>query len=409
MITWKNRYAQRTAWVTSTVLRDMLKLTQQTDVICFSGGLPAPELFPVERFQLAADIVLGGHAQQALQYSPTEGYSPLRRLVAGFVSRYGVPVDESNVIITAGSQQAMELVGRLLIDPGDRILVESPTYLGALQAFGFYHPEYVVVPTDTDGLLVDQLDPLLQAGPKFVYVLPNFQNPSGTTLPLERRVELVKLAAAWGVPIVEDDPYRLLRYEGDDIPSLIELDSQLNCADRNSACYTGGVLYHSTFSKLLAPGLRIGWVVAPAEVIQQLAVLKQGVDLHTSTLAQMIAYEVARDGFLEQHIERLRKIYHHRRDVMLAAMSRYMPQEATWTRPQGGLFILVTLPPGVDTNEVLADSLKQHVAFVPGSAFFPAGGGENTLRLNYSSAKPDRIEEGIKRLGSILKDYCQAL
>ena len=409
MITWKNRYAQRTAWVTSTVLRDMLKLTQQTDVICFSGGLPAPELFPVERFQLAADIVLGGHAQQALQYSPTEGYSPLRRLVAGFVSRYGVPVDESNVIITAGSQQAMELVGRLLIDPGDRILVESPTYLGALQAFGFYHPEYVHVPTDTDGLLVDQLDPLLRAGPKFVYVLPNFQNPSGTTLPFERRVELVKLAAAWGVPIVEDDPYRLLRYEGDDIPSLIELDSQLNCADRNSACYTGGVLYHSTFSKLLAPGLRIGWVVAPAEVIQQLAVLKQGVDLHTSTLAQMIAYEVARDGFLEQHIERLRKIYHHRRDVMLAAMSRYMPQEATWTRPQGGLFILVTLPPGVDTNEVLADSLKQHVAFVPGSAFFPAGGGENTLRLNYSSAKPDRIEEGIKRLGSILKDYCQAL
>jgi 2-aminoadipate transaminase len=409
MINWKSRYAQRTAWVTSTVLRDMLKLTQQTDIICFSGGLPAPELFPIERFQLAADIVLGGHGQQALQYSPTEGYSPLRKLVAGFVSRYGVPVDESNVIITAGSQQAMELIGRLLIDPDDQILVESPTYLGALQAFGIYHPEYVVVPTDGDGMVVDRLEPYLAAGPKFIYVLPNFQNPSGTTLPHERRIELVKLADSWGVPIVEDDPYRQLRYEGADIPSLVELGSQLNCADRGNGCYTGGVLYHSTFSKLLAPGLRIGWVVAPAEVIQQLAVLKQGVDLHTSTLAQMIAYEVARDDFFERHIRRLRQIYQHRRDVMLDALSRHMPQEATWTRPQGGLFILVTLPSGIDTSEVLADALKQHVAFVPGSAFFPAGGGENTLRLNYSSAKPDRIEEGIKRLGSILKDYCQAL
>ena len=409
MIAWKSRYAERTAWVTSTVLRDMLKLTQQTDIICFSGGLPAPELFPVERFQLAADVVLGGHAQQALQYSPTEGYQPLRQLVAGFVSRYGVPVDESNVIITAGSQQALELLGRLLIDPGDRILVESPTYLGALQAFGIYHPDYVVVPTDDDGLLVDHLEPHLAAGPKFLYVLPNFQNPTGTTLPHPRRTALVQLAARWGVPIVEDDPYRDLRYEGDDIPSLIELDSQLDADERSSAGYTGGVLYHSTFSKLLAPGLRIGWVVAPSEVIQQLAVLKQGVDLHTSTLAQMIAYEVARDGFLEQHIGRLRQIYHHRRDVMLDAMSHYMPAEAAWTRPQGGLFILVTLPVGVDTSEVLADALKQHVAFVPGSAFYPAGGGENTLRLNYSSAKPDRIEEGIRRLGSILKDYCQAI
>jgi 2-aminoadipate transaminase len=257
-------------------------------------------------------------------------------------------------------------------------------------------------------MVVGELEPLLAAGAKFVYVLPNFQNPTGTTLTRERRVELVKLADTYGVPVVEDDPYRQLRYEGADIPSLIELDWQLNCANRPNG-YAGGVLYHGTFSKLLAPGLRIGWVVAPVEVIQQLSVLKQGVDLHTGTLAQMIAYEVARDHFFERHVDRLRQIYHHRRDVMLDALERHMPAEASWTRPHGGLFILVTLPVGVDTSEVLAAALKQHVAFVPGSAFFPAGGGENTLRLNYSSAKPDRIEEGIKRLGSILKDYCQAL
>jgi len=407
MINWSKLFAQRTTWVTNTVLRDMLKLTQQADIICFSGGLPASELFPIERFRQASDFVLSAHGQQALQYSTTEGYSPLRRLVAGYVSENGVPVDESNVIITAGSQQALELVGRLLINRDDRILVESPTYLGALQAFGIARPNFVIVSNDQEGLLVDELEALLEHGPKFLYVLPNFQNPTGTTLSLARREQLVQLAAEWGLPIIEDDPYSQLRYEGDHISSLIVLDHELNGLSNSSQRYAGSILYHGTFSKLLAPGLRIGWVIAPHEVIQKLSALKQGTDLHTSTFTQMIAYEVARDGFLEEHVQRLRDIYQHRRDVMLEAMERYFPAEAQWTTPAGGLFIFVTLPKGINTADLLADSLQQMVAFVPGAPFFPRGGGENTMRLNFSSAKPDRIEEGVKRLGILLKSLIE--
>ncbi len=405
MMKWKDRYAERVSWVTSSALSDMLRLTQQADVISFSGGLPAPELFPVERFRQAADLVLRVYGERALQYSPTEGYSPLRRWIAGSLRQYGATVDESNVLITTGSQQATELIGRLLIDEGDPVLVESPTYVGALQAFGVYGPRFVVVPNDADGLLVNELESFLELEPKFLYLLPNFQNPSGTTLPLVRRKELASLSRSWGVPVVEDDPYSQLRYEGEPIPPLLALDAQANGAERR---YTGTILYHGTLSKLLAPGLRVGWVVATAEVIQQLAALKQGVDLHTGTLAQMIAYEVAKGGFLGQHIDRLRQIYQQRRDVMLQAMDTYFPAEVSWTRPKGGLFILVTLPAGIDARDVLAESLKQMVAFVPGESFFPAGGGENTFRLNFSNAKPDRIVEGIRRLGTALETFCRA-
>ncbi len=406
MVNWAVRYAERITWVRSSALRDMLKLTQQADIICFSGGLPAPELFPIERFREAADLVLSAHGQQSLQYSPTEGYSPLRQLLASFLSRQGAPVDEHNVLITAGSQQALELVGRLMLNIGDRVVIESPTYVGALQAFDMYRPEYVIVPNDDDGLLLDNMTEVLRSNPKFLYVLPNFQNPAGVTLSPERRTRLVALADDWGVPIVEDDPYSQLRYEGEHSPPLVVLDAQENGFNGR---YDGVVIYHSTFSKLLAPGLRIGWVVAPAEVIQQLAALKQGVDLHTSTFAQMVAYEVARGDFLEQHIQRLRTIYQARRDIMLAAMEQHFPAEASWTQPKGGLFIFVTLPQGIDTKKVLAESLQHHVAFVPGEPFFPNGGGANTFRLNFSSAKPDRIEEGVKRLGAILKAHCSSI
>jgi 2-aminoadipate transaminase len=405
MMNWKDLYAERVSWVTSSAISDMLRLTQQADVISFSGGLPAPELFPVERFRQAADLVLRVYGERALQYSPTEGYSPLRRWIASSLNRHGAGIDESNVLITTGSQQATELIGRLLIDEGDPVLVESPTYVGALQAFGVYRPRFVVVPNDADGLLVRELEPFLALEPKFLYVLPNFQNPSGTTLPLARRQDLVSLSHSWGVPVVEDDPYSQLRYEGEPIPPLLALDAQANGVERR---YAGTVLYHGTLSKLLAPGLRVGWVVAASEVIQQLAALKQGVDLHTGTLAQMIAYEVAKGGFLEQHVDRLVQIYQGRRDVMLEAMEAYFPAEVRWTRPKGGLFILVTLPAGTDARDVLLESLKQMVAFVPGDSFFPTGGGENTFRLNFSNAKPDRIVEGIRRLGSALETFCRA-
>jgi 2-aminoadipate transaminase len=405
MLDWTQLYAQRALEMTDTALRDMLTLTQKADIISFSGGLPAPELFPVERFRQAAELVLTVYGKRALQYSPTEGYSPLRRWVATQLNRYGMHVDENNVLITTGSQQASELIGRLLIDQGDPILVESPTYVGALQAFGIYRPRYEVVPTDGDGLVVEALEPYLLTKPKLLYLLPNFQNPSGTTLPLVRRQQLVLLSEAHGVPIVEDDPYSRLRYEGETIPPLVALDALQPGAKRPGI--PGSVLYHGTFSKLLAPGLRIGWVVAPANVIQQLAVLKQGVDLHTGTLDQMIAYEVARSGFLDQHIERLTKIYRHRRNVMIEAMEAHFPDCVRWTRPSGGLFIFVTLPEGVIARDLLIKSLEQRVAFVPGNAFFPVGGGENTLRLNFSNAKPDRIVEGIKRLGKVLAAFCK--
>lgn len=379
----------------------MLRLTQEADVICFSGGLPAPELFPIDRFREACDLVLTVNGRQALQYSPTEGYAPLRRLVAQMLQPYGLRAQESNVLITTGSQQATDLIGRLLLDSGDRIVVESPTYLGALQSFDIRQPRYTVVASDEDGMLVDELAPLFRMRPKFVYVLPNYQNPTGFTLSMERRRTLVALAQEWGVPVLEDDPYSQLRYEGELIPPVIALD-----AAGGNGGYCGSVVYHSTFSKVLAPGLRVGWVVAPAEVIQQLVDLKQGADLHTSTLSQMVAFEVARDGFLDEHVGRLREIYGHRRDVMLQTMEAHFPEEVTWTRPKGGLFLFVTLPDHVRAKEVLVESLRRMVAFVPGEAFFPAGGGENTFRLNFSNAKPDRIEEGIRRLGAILKAFC---
>ncbi len=404
MINWVERYAQRTRWVTSSAIRDMLGLSQQADTICFAGGLPAPELFPIERFRQATDLVLNAHGQQALQYGPTEGYTPLRWLAASYLGKYGLRFDESNVLITTGSQQAMELVGRLFLDRGDQVIVESPTYVGALHAFRVYQPDFTVARDDDGGLVVQDLAPLFSERTKFLYLMPTYQNPRGTTLSLERRQELLTVAEERGIPIVEDDPCSVLRYDGDPLPPLVVLDAQRGSNSR--WLYNGGVLYHSTFSKLLAPGLRIGWVVAPAPVIQKLAVLKQGVDLHTSTLAQMIAYEVARDGFLEQHAERLRTVYHHRRDLMLKAMEEHFPAEVRWSRPPGGVFIWVQLPERVDARSVLAESLRQMVAFVPGEPFFPNGGGHNTLRLNFSNAKPDRIEEGIRRLGNVLKRFC---
>ncbi|MEN8098327.1 MAG: PLP-dependent aminotransferase family protein [Chloroflexota bacterium] len=404
MIDWQSRYSQRAALVTDNVLGEVLRQSQNTDIIGFSGGLPAGELFPVDRFREAADVVLRTSGKQALQYSSTEGYSPLRSLVASYLVRFGVPVHESNVLITTGSQQAMDLVGRLFLDPGDRIALESPTYVGAVKAFRIYQPEFRIVENDGDGISIDHLSKVLETDPKLIYVLPNFQNPTGITLSLARREQLVNLANTHDVAVVEDDPYSQLRYEGEFIPPLIALDPSIKNG-QVSTLYRGNVVYHGTFSKLLAPGLRVGWVIAPTDVIQHLAALKQTVDLHTSTFAQMLAYEVAKDEFLEQHVLRLRSVYRTRRDVMLKALEEHFPVEATWSKPKGGLFVWVELPSYIDTNIILNEATAKNVSFVPGASFFPNGGGSNFLRLTFSFAKPDRIEEGIKRLGAIIKDH----
>lgn len=400
---WAERFALRTAGVTSSAIRELLKLTEQPDVISFAGGLPAPEVFPLERIEEASQRVLGEHGAAAMQYSTTEGYLPLRELLVRHMARYGIEVTPANVLITSGAQQALDLVGKLLINSGDVVLTEAPTYLGAIQAWRTYQARFVTVPADDDGLCVDQLEHALRAGPKFMYVLPNFQNPTGTTLTLARRQRLIELASHYGVPIVEDDPYGQLRYEGSHLPPLVKLDAEYHGCANGERVFRGSVLYLGTLSKVLTPGLRLGWVVAPANVIAKLVQLKQGTDLHTSTFTQMVAYEAATGGFLDRHVPVIRRVYGERRNAMLAAMEQHFPKGVRWTRPQGGLFLWVTLPTGMDSQKVLQAALEEKVAFVPGAPFFPTGGGTETCRLNFSYCTPQRIEEGIARLGHVLR------
>ena len=398
---WEHRYAQRTQRMGSSAIRELLKLTQIPGLISFAGGLPAPEVFPVDEFKEACDVVLSEVGPQSLQYSTTEGYYPLRELIARHSCRYGIQVDPDNIQITSGSQQALDLLGKLFINIGDRILLEAPTYLGALQAWNAYGPEYVTVPSDENGMQTECLENALRTGPKFIYVLPNFQNPTGATLSLERRMQLIELADQYGVPIVEDDPYGQLRYEGDHLPPVVVLDDQYQKnGDQN---YHGNVIYLSTFSKTLAPGIRLAWIVAPKEVISKIVQGKQGADLHTSTFIQMVAYEVASGGFLDEHVRKIRKIYGERRDVMLSAMETHFPDGVTWTRPLGGMFLWVTLPEGLDATQLFDEAVKLQVAYVPGAPFFPVGGGENTMRLNFSNATPEMIQEGIARLGKVFQ------
>lgn len=398
---WEQRYAQRTQRMASSAIRELLKLTEQPDLISFAGGLPAPDVFPVREFARAAERVLQESGAEALQYSTTEGYLPLREMIARHTRRYGIDVTAENILITSGSQQALDLLGKIFINPGDQILVESPTYLGAIQAWNAYGAEYVTVPSDEHGMRTEDLEEALRTGPKFLYVLPNFQNPTGVTLSEERRHALISLADRYGVPIVEDDPYGQLRYRGEHLPALVVLDGQLrNCED---SCYRGNVIYLSTFSKTLAPGIRLAWVIAPPQVIRKLVQAKQGADLHTATFNQRVAYEVAREGFLDEHIKEIRRVYGERRQTMLDAMQRHFPPRVSWTSPDGGLFLWVILPESVNASEVLEAAIQQKVAFVPGNPFYPCGGGENTMRLNFSNATPEQIEIGIARLGQAIK------
>jgi 2-aminoadipate transaminase len=399
---WEYRYAQRTQRMGSSAIRELLKYTEKPDIISFAGGLPAPDVFPVEEFNAACNRVLREQGAMALQYSTTEGYLPLREMITRHSVRYGIKITPENVLITSGSQQALDILGKILIDPGDLVLVESPTYLAAIQAWKAYGAEFITVPMDEDGMNTDYLEEALRAGPKFIYVLPNFQNPTGVTLSIERRKKLLQLADQYGVPIVEDDPYGQLRYEGEHLPSIVVLDSQFR--DDGNPCYRGNVIYLSTFSKTLAPGLRLGWVVAPPEVIGKLVQAKQGADLHTATFNQVVAYEVSRGGFLDRHIHTIRDVYGARRDLMLAAMERDFPPEVNWTRPQGGLFLWGTLPTYMDAKDLLTSCLERKVAFVPGEPFHATGGGKNTMRINFSNATHEEIQLGIRRLGTAISE-----
>lgn len=383
-----HRFAARTRRIQASTIREILKLTTQPGFISFAGGLPAADLFPLKRIAEATTQILHEHGAQALQYSTTEGYLPLREWIAGRMP--GATPD--NVQIVSGSQQGLDLLGKVLIDPGSRVLVEAPTYLGALSAFNPYEPEYVSVSMDDEGLELDALEAALQAHSiKFMYVLPTFQNPSGRLMGLERRRAIVKLARKYQTPILEDDAYAELYFDGRPLPTLYALDQELG---------GGNVVYLSTASKTLAPGLRVAWVVGPQPVIQKITFAKQGADLHSPTLNQMLVYQLVQDEpWYQAQIGRIRQTYQTRCNWMLLALQKYMPEDVGWIVPKGGMFFWLRAPAGLDSLKLLKEAVEEKTAFVPGQPFYADGSGQNTLRLSYSSASHEQIEEGLKRLG----------
>lgn len=376
--------SQRAQKLTSSAIREILKVTERPEVISFAGGLPSPDTFPVERLREHTARVLADAPSAALHYGPTEGYLALREWIA---AQHGV--SPANVLITTGSQQALDLLGKVLIDPGSRVLVETPTYLGALQAFSLSEPTFVSVPSDDDGPIVSELTPALTEGARFMYCLPNFQNPTGRRLPLERRRTLAELAAARGLLVVEDDPYGALSYRGDVLPSLHSMQPE-------------AVVYMGSFSKVLAPGLRVGYLIAPSGLYAKLVQAKQAADLHTPSFTQRIVYETIKDGFLDTHVPSIRRLYGERCQAMLAAMSRHFPAAVQWNRPEGGMFIWVKLPAGLDSSVLLEKAVARNVAFVPGAPFFANAPQPNTMRLSFVTVPPERIERGIAILGELI-------
>ncbi len=392
-INWDTRYAGRVPYLKSSAIRDLLKLAGQPGIISLAGGLPAAEAFPVADIKKAFNDVLETTSTQALQYGTTEGYIPLKEHLCENMRKYGVPAEVGNIIITNGAQQGLDMVGRLFVDEKTVICTEGPTYLGALQTWTFHGAKYCTVPIDTNGMRTDRLPELFRKHHfKFIYALPNFQNPGGVTMSLERRQELANFAEKYGVFIIEDDPYGNLRYEGTDVVPIVTLA-------REHTFYLG------TVSKTLAPGLRVAWVVAPEAVISKNVLAKQSSDLFTSVLLQMAVHKVYMSGMIKDHISRVRVLYKERRDAMLSALEKYFPQEVKWTKPEGGLFLWVTTPKKINTTDLFDIALAQGVAYVPGVAFFPnpVEEGLHTIRLNFSYNPPEKNAEGIKRLGEALK------
>ena len=386
-------FAQRMERVMPSTIMELIKTTSAGDYISFASGLPDPGVFPQETLRTLADDVITRDGRAALQYGSAEGYAPLRASVAEMLTRRGLAATPEQVLITAGSQQALDLVARALLDPKDRVVIESPSYLAGLQLFDSAEVSYQTVPMDADGMVVDGLAAALN-GAKLLYTLPNFQNPTGLTLSANRRIDLARRVVEAGVAIVEDDAYHDLRYDGECLPTVSSL------AKNPWAIYTG------SFSKVIAPGLRVGYLCGSPEMIERLVCLKQITDLHTGSLTQRIAYEYCARGFLEPGIQRLRDVYRARRDVMLAALQAHCPGIVKWNRPQGGMFIFCTLPEERDATTLLRMALARGVVFVPGAGFHVNGGGKNTFRLNFVSEGEERIRSGISILGDTIREWC---
>lgn len=389
-------FARRMENVGGSAVREILKLTQQPNIISFAGGLPSPESFPMEELRRITDRIYQDYGVQFLQYGITEGYAPFLELISGWLKdAKNIATSPEEIQITTGSQQGIDLVSKVFLNAGDEVVIESPSYLSAFQVFNLYRATYLPVDSDDDGMKVAELAKLLKDGrrPKIVYTVPTYQNPTGITMSNDRRKALLDLAEEYNFYIIEDNPYGELAYDGGQVPTLKSLD------------YSGRVIYLGSFSKIVAPGLRIGYVVARPEIRKQITVAKQASDVHSSNLSQVIIYEFCKQGCLGPQIQKICDLYKVKRDAMLAALDRSFPPEANWTRPQGGLFIWVTLPEGCNTTDLLAKAVAQGVAFVPGNPFFVDNSGQNTLRLNFSNASLDQINEGIRKLGAVIKSY----
>ncbi len=396
-VSWADAFARRIHEIKPSAIRAMAGHVGKPGVISFASGSPNAELFPFDAIASATQDILGDPAlaRQALQYGPSEGYPPLRQFIAELLTRNGAAVSSNEVIVTSGSQQALEFIGKTFIDDGDRVIVSSPTYSGALQAFGLFCPSYVSIPLAGQGLDLVRLENEFRQGAKFFYVMPDHGNPTGTTIPLSQRQAIVRLARQYRVPIVEDQAYDQLQLSGEQQQTLIS-------CDRSAPEGAPVVIYLGTFSKSLTPGLRVGWIVAPEAVVSKLVSVKQASDLNSGMLNQMIVNVVARK-VLDTHVPVLREGYRARRDSMLAALARHMPKGLSWTEPEGGLFVWLTLPPSMDADELQRVAFeKAKIIFVPGASFHADGTGKNTLRLSYSIASEAEIDDGIARLAGVI-------
>jgi len=389
-IEWQ--FSERAQGLQSSFIREILKITQRPEIISFAGGLPSPATFPVERMKASYDRVLSETGKVALQYGPTDGFGPLKEWIANTLSTEGTKILPEQILMVSGSQQALDLIGKVLIDEGSRVLVETPSYLGALQAFSVYRPEFGSVVTDEHGLVPSSIEDVAggaNARARLLYSLPNFQNPTGRSLSIERRLELVQTCARLGLPLIEDDPYGALSYKGEPMPKMVAMNPD-------------GVIYMGSFSKVLTPGIRLGYVCAPLPLVRRLELAKQAADLHTAQLTQMVVYDVVKDGFLDQHIPTIRALYGNQCQAMLDAMAAHFPPQVSWTRPEGGMFIWVTLPQHIDAMKLLDQAIAARVAFVPGAPFYATNPETNTLRLSFVTVPPERIREGIAILGKLI-------
>jgi 2-aminoadipate transaminase len=390
-------FANRARQARGSFIREILKVTKQPEVISFAGGLPNPDIFPVTKLAEATAKVFEQDGPAALQYNITEGYQPLRAYIARrYFTRYGLRVEAEDILITNGSQQGLDLIAKLFLEQGDRVLLERPGYLGAIQAFSFYEPHFCSVPLQPDGIALDLLEQALERhAPKLFYMAPNFQNPSGITYSAQKRGHLAALLAKYPVVVIEDDPYGELRYEGEVLPSLRVYGAE-------------GVILLGSFSKIVSPGIRLGWVCAQGEVMKKLVTAKQAVDLHSNYLAQRIIYQYLYDNDLDEHLGKVRQLYQKQRDLMIAMLKAHFPEEVRFIEPEGGMFLWLTLPEGYSTLELFEVAARAKVAFVPGESFFVNGGGQNSLRLNFSNADEARIEVGMQRLAEAMKRWMAA-